>query len=298
MQYLGICDETGAVYEGNSTSNGYRIERIPSLSATRFSDDPTATEVLKYFDRYPTALFREDSFDPTTKLRRDRVFSGQGPSQTTNWHVFDPTRTDYKQYRKIGNENEKSLRIFTYQKNSLTNIRNLKSNRSYPKVILGEEPFSTSCKIVNIESDYTGTPVISLKALYSLGELPDLIVENIPQEDLKPLASSLDRLEECIHKAGPIDIIDRCRDTLSIVFGSICGNKSKDLSNAIKEYLTAKSNGKDDLNSWAGRIVARLHSRGKPNEQIDKNLKPPTDEDAQLAFKCVYHVLTSFNWAK
>jgi restriction system protein len=47
-----------------------------------------------------------------------------------------------------------------------------------------------------------------------------------------------------------------------------------------------------------GRIVARLHSRGKPNEQADKNLRPPTDTDAELALQCTKTVLIEFGWAR
>jgi hypothetical protein len=54
----------------------------------------------------------------------------------------------------------------------------------------------------------------------------------------------------------------------------------------------------EDIRSWCGRIVARLHSRGKPNEQACKGLRALSDDDADLAVDCLKTVLVEFGWAR
>jgi hypothetical protein len=120
-----------------------------------------------------------------------------------------------------------------------------------------------------------------------LGELPELLNEKIPAEVNSRLADSLDKIEASVNRLGPTEVVDRCRDALSVAFGAVCEDASQDLGAAINSYVSKISDKKDTLSSHAGRIVARLHSRGKPNEQDGRDLRAPTDDDARLAVKCV-----------
>jgi hypothetical protein len=108
----------------------------------------------------------------------------------------------------------------------------------------------------------------------------------------------LEKVENSSNRLGPTDVVDRCRDALSVVFGHLGGDRKKDLANAIKAYENKNGKREEDLVSWSGRIVARLHSRGKPNEQHNKGLRDLTEEDAQLTLRCLWLVLIELNWAK
>jgi hypothetical protein len=85
-------------------------------------------------------------------------------------------------------------------------------------VILGWEPHITYWKIISIECNIVGTPVLSLRAKHSLGDIPELIDGNIPPESLKPLTEALNKVEASVNRLSPIEVIDRCRDLLSLAF--------------------------------------------------------------------------------
>lgn len=98
-----------------------------------------------------------------------------------------------------------------------------------------------------------------------------------------------------LNSLAAIDVIDRCWAFLSIVFGHLVNDLSQDLGKAIQIYV---AKGKEDAHSSAAHIVARIHPRGKPNEQKHKNLRAPNDADAQLAVRSVGLILTDLGWAR
>jgi len=166
-----------------------------------------------------------------------------------------------------------------------------------PKVILGCEPFISFWKIVSIEADHTGGPVLTIKSLYSLGSLPKLIEAEIPQEVLPRLHNALNHLEDTIHRGAAVDVIDACRDALSIIFSAKSEQPTMDLSNAIRAYIAGDTKNREvNVASSAGRIVARLHARRKPCEQNRLELRAPVDDDASLAVRCLGVVLLDFGW--
>lgn len=71
MRELGICRQTGRVYEGSSGS-GIPVEGRSNLFPIAFHE--TSIDAPAHsIDGFPPLLFREDSFDPITKIRRGRV---------------------------------------------------------------------------------------------------------------------------------------------------------------------------------------------------------------------------------
>jgi hypothetical protein len=188
----------------------------------------------------------------------------------------------------------------TYERDYLSDLRKLNVAR-FPAVALGSEPYISFWKIVSIEQNAFGTPVLSLRAKYSLGDLPELIADKVPSEIVQPISEALDKVESSVNRLSPVEVIDRCRDALSIVFAFQADNRGMDLVSSIDAYLRAvnkDSSVREDLRSWCGRIVARLHSRGKPNEQAGKGLRVPSEDDAELAVDCLKTVLIEFGWAR
>ena len=129
--------------------------------------------------------------------------------------------------------------------------------------------------------------MLSLRARHSLGDTPEIVEENVPETLLKPLIEAVEKVEASANRLAAVDVIDRCRSALSVAFGFKADDMSKDLGHAIDAYLKKEAAGKENLCGYCGRIVARLHSRGKPNEQAGKGLRPPTDSDADLALNCL-----------
>lgn len=49
--------------------------------------------------------------------------------------------------------------------------------------------------------------------------------------------------------------------------------------------------------AWVGQLLARLHVRGKSNEQVSRSLRLPVEEDAELCLHNLGFLLRELGWA-
>ncbi|MGS2718283.1 hypothetical protein ACVBE9_08940 [Eionea flava] len=295
MNFLGICRDSGLIYQG-TPSHATPLSPMPLLLPITFvhkSDDYDcmaggSDEVL----HYPNCVFKEDYFDPITQIRRGSIFKQFG-NQPDKWRVQDSLRTDLKQVSWAGGVAQE-VNVIAYQRDPLNNLRN---SIIFPELLLGKTPFYSIWKILSIESSAFDVPVITLKSHRSFGVVPELLESNVPSEIVRSLSDALEKVVNSSHRLGPVDVVDRCRDALSIVFGCLVDNLTIDLGKAVQQYVNQQEKKNENLSSWSGRVVARLHSRGKPNEQKKQNKRALSEEDAQLALRCLWLVLVEQGWA-
>lgn len=296
MRELGVCKSSGRLYEGNRDS-GAPVVHHSTILPIKFIGAAGPT-TLKEFDGCSGVIFREESFDPITKIRRGRVYR-LNESQPVPWRVQDPSRKDLD-FEPWANGAAQKLDTVSYNIDSLAYLRGVKP---LPKVVLGQEPFQTNWKILAIETQYDGKPLLTLKALSSFGAVPELIENQIPAQAKKLLVEAVDNVEAVASRLGPTETVDACRSALSVVLGALAENLTLDLGEGIKRRKDAnllvnrKGNGQD-LIIHNAEIVRRLHSRGKPNESVKLNTRPISDEDANLALNCLWFVLVELGWAK
>tara|TARA_R110000744_G_scaffold299518_8_gene408909 strand:+ start:1427 stop:2305 length:879 start_codon:yes stop_codon:yes gene_type:complete len=288
MRYIGISKHSDITYQGDK-SHGYRLES-PNLTPYYFVGKSfDVDEQQKEFDSKPTQIFVEDYFDPVTKIKRGRFY---GNPHEFEWYIQDSTRKDLALAACRDGAAQRD-RLITYQRSPLSELRN---SLAYPDVVLGKEPFITIWKIVSIETSVFDVPIVTLKSHRSLGELPNIVKSNVPEDVHSSLVNALEKLESSVNRLGPTDVVDRCRDVLSIVFGTLSNDRTKDLGVSINNYVKALPKNQDNMVAWAARIVNRLHPRGKPNEQFKQGFREPSEQDAQLAVKCVWIVLIELGW--
>jgi len=278
---------SGLVYEG-SLSTGHRIQPAPMLIPIQFID-PEDTEPEALFGDYPKQLFREDSYDPITRIRRGRIY--RSPNENHSWHVQDPFRTDLKDL-DWGGGSAKGTKAMVYQRAALGEL----ALDPHLKVRLGDATSSNIWKVILQESSVFGSQILTLKSYRSFGEVPELNPAVIPLDVFHALTENIERVERSANRMSPDDVVDRCRNTLSIIYGALAGDRSKDLDKAIKAYLTKFKD--NQFMGNAGHMVQRLHSRGKACEQYSKELRPLSEEDAQLALRCLGFVLIESGWGK
>jgi hypothetical protein len=295
VNFLGVCQNTQKIYEGNY-SHGYPAAANTLLAPVAFvgMDGEVIDEYSsKIQGGLPKWIFREDFFDSITKIRRGRVYKAQD-NQPHTWHIQDNGRSDLASESWSSGTAQKTDVVF-YQRSGLTQLRNA---TQYPSVIIGKDPFITIWRIIDIEYSITDTPMLTLKSFRSFGAIPRIIENNIPPDIKMVLLTALEKVENSSNRLGPTDVVDRCRDALSIVFGQQSGNLKVDLGKAIAAFENRNGKREESLVSWSGRIVNRLHPRGKPNEQNAKGLRDISEEDAQLALRCLWLVLVELGWAQ
>jgi hypothetical protein len=297
MSELGICKRSGRLYEGNSSAGiaiNYHVPIIPIefVGVDMQQDNPSLNQ--------PNLVFREDSFDPITKIRRGRVYK-EVIGHNQPWRVHDFARTDLKRVQWDQGEAQE-LEVTSYYAAPLFQLRQM---TSLPKVILGKTPHHTYWKILSIETQYDGKPMLTLKAISNFGTVPELVLNQVPEIAQKPIQDALENVEVAANKIGSVETVDACRNALSIVFGALAQDTTLDLGQGIShrikvnkaESKNPNANGQDLITQNAD-IVRRLHPRGKANEMVRRNTRAISQEDANLALNCLWFVLVELGWAK
>jgi hypothetical protein len=185
-----------------------------------------------------------------------------------------------------------AMRLVTYQCERLLDLR----ERDYPKVYLGDNTHSTRWTIVAIEGSTGGGPILTLRVDSYVGLLPEIDPAKIPTDVRAELVKRLDMVVDSVKRVDPGATIDCCRHALAVIFGHFGGDRTLDLVQGIEAYMK-REKASEEVRTWAGRIVARLHSRTKPNEAQRREIRALDDSDAQLAIECLAAVLKDVKWA-
>lgn len=241
-------------------------------------------------------IFREDSFDPVTRIRRGRFYNRDDGVQPQEWHVQqhpmvyeDASRRDHRGYFR--------QRLYGYH---IWPARSrLRGHISEQFVALGIRDAVTIWRVIGIEHVSTGEDLVTLKARSNMGALPEIALNRVPGE-LKSLVSSLiDTLADTLYRAGPESVIDRCRDAAAGILGAWLSQESptaptKDLAQLVR---IVRNSTEKVIAADSAEIIARLHARAKPNEQLKRSLPAISEMDAELSVACVSAIMREIAWA-
>ena len=293
--YLGIDQFSEMVYQGRVT-HGYVVWPLPLLTPAKFVS-ATASQILPgNFDSsdLPEYLFREDTFDPVTRIRRGRFYK-RSPSQPQQWVLMaDPTMG--------ANYPGKKADTYTFQSCTPSDIVS-SSVAEQQLVIMGTSDAFGLWTVVNKELIYTKEVVVTLKARRSLGVLPDIDWTSVPG-DTALLKDKIECLLDDAYRAGAESVVDRAREAATAILSlylqgvGVVDANGKDLGTLTD--LLDKQNGKNGqrIVRCAAEIPQRLHSRSKHAEQEKRDyLRPIRAQDAELAVQCIGVMLCDLGWA-
>jgi hypothetical protein len=285
MMNIGIEKDYNTVYEGVG-HNGRVIRPTPLITPAVFVD--YADENLKAHrssSRFGYR-FREDFFDPVTRVRRGRFYYNND-GQPIEWQITHQPGDPFTIQK---------LSLETFYGSSIWE-KYIKGKRHHPIVLLGVDDRFTVWTILSVESTSTGEDLVTLKSRNSFGILPQIDEDKIPKKFLSKLNVALDRFTDEVHRSSPISVIDRARDVATLALLAhfdLEKKKAKDLGKLInkleeQELIIAMS---------SAMIVARLHARAKPSEQERKELYQIREQDADLAVQCVGTILCEIGYAE
>lgn len=288
---IAIDGNTKLVYEGQS-GYGYGLWPTPVLSMATLLDSefeiiglPTGADLLN-----ASIVFREDSFDPVTRIRRGRLYKTPG-TQPQTWRVHLHANVQ-------GPGPMVSTPLHGFDSNYLSSERHRFNGAM---IALGCADAFTLWRVVGVERIVTGEDLLTLRARSSLGTLPELDERNVPPEQLAKVRETYEKLAEAAYRAGPESIVDRAKDAAQWAVGTWLAAlrtepelRKKDLAKlaaALEGESTAVMQG-------VSKALARLHARGKPNVQEEKGSRDVTEDDAEFALAAVSLLLREIGWAK
>ncbi len=294
---LGIEENRGLVFEG-SGCYGPALVPTPILSQANIvppSDNPAENAPSGSLTSCKF-IFREDSYDPVTRIRRGRFYNFIG---THSWYVTShPSLINSSTDQFDSEQRPKHCQVFSHT--SLWS-QFLRQGEARPLVILGSKDRFTLWRILSIETNISGEELVVLKGRHSFGALPDIDKDKIPADRREKVLECLNKLQEDIFSASPASVIDRARDAAAAILRAYLGDEpglkvDADLDPLVKKV---RSLGNFANVSNAGDIVRILHSRAKPSVQEKiPNIRQASEQDAEFAVQCIGSILCDLGWAE
>lgn len=288
---IAIDGNTKLVYEGDARY-GHGLLPTPVLTvATLIADEGCYQNIPRNIDLYCAEIvFREDSFDPVTRIRRGRLYKTPG-TQPQDWSVI--THPIFQ-----GHSTRTQMHLHGFDSNLMASERGKFINAL---IALGTADAYTLWRVVGIERIVTGEDLLTLRARSSLGTLPEIIQSEVPTDALFKVNETLAKLSEAAYRAGPESVVDRAKDAAQWCIGSWLAARKGDPKFRSLDLgkITNALEGEDvSVIQNVGRALARLHARNKPNVQEEKGTRPVTEDDAEFALASVGLLLREIGWAR
>lgn len=177
---IGIDRNNWLIYEGTSLF-GHGVWPTPVVTRATIVEGP------EDWNKLPTSMhiddaklvFREDTFDPVTGLRRGRLYQWQdGQAQPGTWHVHQhPAVFEDVGYRDTAGRFRKDL--LTYHDVQSFGTRLLSASGELV-IALGAGDAMSLWTVVQVERIASGQELLSLKARSSFGVLPEVDLAKVP----------------------------------------------------------------------------------------------------------------------
>ncbi len=169
---LGIDEDRRVFYEGPSNI-GIAIWPSPFVSvATPIRTDQDLNSIpVQTSVGQASLVFREDHFDPVTRIRRGRFYNRAGATQPQMWSVQAHPALP-SDSRSVGAGGLiKKLVFSSFDFSARVNFKDLIAVGS---VALGVQGAMTLWRVIAIEQISTGEDLVTLKARSNLGVIPEI----------------------------------------------------------------------------------------------------------------------------
>ncbi len=299
--HLGIDNNSGLVYEGWGNP-GLPAIPTPHITLAKLIKHPEDWSSLPLsFDQSSLGwIFREDTFDAVTRTRRGRLYFHPGGGQPTLTSVTPhPYEDPFGKSAGQGGLTRKTL--YTYM--ACTPLLQEPNRGEGSTLVLGTVQAASSWRVVQTELLASGCVMVTLKALSAFGILPEIDMDKVSTEHKATVEQAFDRALNSAYRETPISVVDHCKNAIAVIVarwlvqqGHEKSVLNKDIGDVAKVILAEPY--KMAVIGNLAQVTARLHARGKGNEQHAKEARPPVEEDAQLALEALGITLRDLGWAK
>jgi len=284
----------GLAYEGDGSF--YRAIHPTPVMTRAFC---AGLKAELHSNNFKSPLFREDLFDPVTRIRRGRLY--RLANSTVN-HVRAENVHNYPYGPHVGAADLEWMPERLYVPVSESDLLS-PDKLDGMQVDLGESPMTTPWRVVAIERVSSGELLFTLRTISSLGALPVLVERPTSLDgssaDVGVIQQALDHLVTAFHAQQATPIVDVARETAKVLLTTWIGPSAygKDLGKVIDTIPEDRQ-----LTRSAASLVNRLHPRGKSSERehraaLGTTLRPLVDEDAETSVHLVGLILRELEWA-
>lgn len=295
---IGFERDTGHVYEGTSAPQ-FAVWPPPLLSQAKLIEAPADGRApARGLNADPFAwVFREERFDPVSRVRRGRLFQPDGSSQPNRVLTAGHPLIENALHSVAGSGRTRDL--FTYM--PCQALLNRPGGALGAALLIGQERGATLWRVIQAEVALDDDVVVTLKAKSAFGVLPDVAWDAVPEPHRPQVRAALERVLDSAFRETPVSVIDQCRNAATVVLSGwlvaqgradMAGKDLAVLAKAMEQHARPMH-----CAAWLGQTIARLHVRGKSNEQQARSLRLPTEEDAELSLHGLGFLLRDVGWA-
>lgn len=234
-------------------------------------------------------MFREDSFDAVTRIKRGRLYRASD-ERPEDWRV-----QAHPAYAEDVHGGVVPKRLFAFY--AWPAMRELGCHLNSTLVALGAAEAFTLWRVVDVERIVTGEDLITLRARSALGTLPALNEAAVPTEDRAAVSDILERLARAAYTADAASVAHLARDAAASCLGAWLAERNGDPKIKEKDLGELAKMLEDEQNRSMVQLLARLHSRAKPNEQVRYGTRAVQQGDAEFALAAVGMLLRELGWA-
>lgn len=290
---------TWLMYEGLS-NHGHGVSPAPMVSVATFVQAEADWRKVPSSGALRSAMcvFREDYFDPVSRIRRGRFYEVAGRQQPDQWWVHKhPVLPEDVGHQAHEGRFTKSLISFS----PMGNVSQRLVTTPRTLVVLGAATAITVWNIVSVERSGNDEDVVTMRARSNLGFLPDLLMDAIPAEARDRVSAAVTKVVDGAHRSSGITVVDLCRDAMGVILSAHLHQDAGEDAKIVEKdlgALIAKLPPESKLFRAAADVVCKLHPRGKSNEQQRLGTRDVTEADGAFAIEALGFVLRELGWAR
>jgi hypothetical protein len=200
--------------------------------------------------------------------------------------------------RQVGQSGRTAKTLFTFS--ACHPLLNMPNQGQDMTLALGDARAASPWRIIQTEALANGSVMVTLKSLSAFAIIPAVDYGQIAPEHRPAIAEAIDRVLNSAFRETPISVVDHCRAALTVLLARwlVQGGHEEPKALTIDlSDLAKKTKARLECVGKAAQIVARLHSRGKPNEQVAKGLRAPIEEAAEFAMQAVGLAIRDLGWS-
>jgi hypothetical protein len=273
----------------------------PLIIGSRFEETSLMSETSR--PSYVKTLFREDAFDPAVRIRRGRFYLTASDESSRSWFPGNVSFYPYpaplyiQQALRQGPTASQPSVMFRAEAYRPLQLNELPLHLVGSFVHLGESTIATKWRIIQVEQMVDAELLFTMKAQSSFGVLPNIVIENIPEECRATVAKAVESVVDIAHRHTGASVVDVCREAAVELWRCKyphSGSDTKDLAKLIGPY----EKGRINCIQSAATIINALHSRGKSSARNQHHTREVSVEDSEFAVQAIGFLLQDFGWAE
>ncbi|CAH0443778.1 hypothetical protein [Ralstonia pseudosolanacearum] len=302
MSRLGIEHQNGLIYEGRDDPS-YLTVPTPIVSQCALIESPSdlgklpqgvGTDPFRW-------IFREDSFDPVSRVRRGRLFQPLGNSNKQFVLVIAHPYVLSDINQSAVGQVRKEMTVFIH----CTPLVSHPDRGEGLQLAIGHAGAYSLWRILQTEQTVSQDVLVTLRAESAYGVLPTLDVAQIPEDGRQAVTEAYERVMNVAYQDSPTSIVDQCRNLCAVLIArwlrQLTGDEKtlhNDLGGCISAVKRYFGESEQKLVRAALETVNLLHPRGKENERERYSLRAVSNADAELALHATEFVIRELGWGR